>query len=93
MSEEASQRFSLWVEFTDRGEVLRADYPGKSDAIFNAKKYWLTSTGLFRAFVRDAAEGGAIVFDRVCEARATTDVTRIRESYGQGEDAKGDAHG
>lgn len=78
-------RYTLWVEFTDRGEVLRAGFPGKSDAIFDAKKYWLTRPGLFRAFVRDTEDGGAVVYDRVCDDPAPKTARRVRESYKEGE--------
>ncbi len=57
-------RFSMWIEDTQRGLLQRASYDSKSEAIENAKKYWLTPVGLFRAFVRDRDESEAIIYDR-----------------------------
>jgi hypothetical protein len=64
-------RYSLWVVFTDRGQVLRGGYADKNVAIEDAKKYWLTNTGLFRAFVRDKESGNAIIYDRAYSQRQT----------------------
>jgi hypothetical protein len=57
-------RYAIWVEFTDKGQLLRDGYASKTAAIEGANKYWLTRTGLFRAFVRDRHDGDAIVYDR-----------------------------
>lgn len=62
-----TQRYSLWVEHTDRGTVLRDAFRDKNEAINSARKYWLTTTGLFRAFVCDSDASDAVIFDRVRE--------------------------
>jgi hypothetical protein len=74
----AANRFSLWVEDSRRGVVLRDSFLNRNEAIRSARKYWLTSSGLFHVFVRDADSDNAVVFDRLrgCGAAST-----VRETF------------
>lgn len=65
------QRFSMWTDRSDIGETERGRYAKRADAIESAEKYWLTPVGLFRVFVKDSAEGDAIVFERRHGERST----------------------
>lgn len=69
LDDQPPRRFAMWTNHTSRGESERASYSGRSEAVENAEKYWLTAVGLNRVFIRDTENCGVVVFERHYEAQ------------------------